>query len=191
MDIFDDNRKDPYHRADTLEELCALADSDFVDCAFVTLLGRQADPNGLQHYLRQVRRGVSKLSIIRALRRSSEGRRHDPGIAGLDRALRRHHRANLPVIGFLVRLFTGLEGNSAVERRIRAFENALQIERDRDTARFSLLHHYIVTADTKLEELRHLTRAALRAGEPAQQLAQAEDTGRDDWEKVLARALDG
>jgi hypothetical protein len=191
MNIFGSDRKDPFHRANSLEELCGMADADFVNCAFVTILGRQADPDGCAHYVRQLRRGVAKLTIINALRRSNEGRRHDPGIRGLDRILRRHHRASLPVIGPLLGLFTGAEGNSPIERRFRAFENSVHIDRELATARFSLLHHYVVVADKKIDSLNELARSALRGSNETQRLAEAEDTGRESWERTLATALDG
>ena len=191
MNIFDSNRKDPFHRANSLEELCGMADADFVNCAFVTILGRQADPDGRAHYLRQVRRGVAKFAIINALRQSSEGSRHDPGIRGLDRTLRRHRRASLPVIGPLISLFSGIEGNSPIERRFRAFENGVHIDRELSTARFSLLHHYVVVADRKIDALNEMARSALRGANETQRLAEAEDTGRESWERTLATALDG
>src|SRR3546814_1452446 len=90
MDIFDFDRRDPYHRAASLEDLCRFSDANFIRCAFVTILGRQPDPDGEAHYLDGLRRGTSKLGIISDLRVSAEGNAHDPGIAGLDKALRKH-----------------------------------------------------------------------------------------------------
>jgi FkbM family methyltransferase len=113
----------PYHRAESLAALCAWHDLDFVRCAYVTILGRQPDEAGEAHYVNKVRDGVHKLSIIRNLRRSEEGQRHDPGIAGLDKALRRHRNATRPVAGAVVRLLTGREGNSVVEMRLRMLAN--------------------------------------------------------------------
>ena len=92
-------------RANSLAELCAFGDLDFVRCAFVTLLGRQADPDDEMHFLAQLGGGVHKLSILRQMRFSKEGQSYDPGIPGLDRALRQHRNDNLPVIGRMVRWF--------------------------------------------------------------------------------------
>jgi len=75
------DRGNPYLRADSLVELLDWHDVDFVRCAYVTILGRQPDPDGESHYTRQLRQGRSKLEILWHLRRSKEGRRHDPGIA--------------------------------------------------------------------------------------------------------------
>src|SRR3546814_8783208 len=111
MDIFDFDRRDPYHRAASLEDLCRFSDANFIRCAFVTILGRQPDPDGEAHYLDGLRRGTSKLGIISDLRVSAEGNAHDPGIAGLDKALRKHRNASRRFVGWIIRLATGREGD--------------------------------------------------------------------------------
>ena len=81
--------RNPYLRANSLDELLAWNDLDFIRCAYVTLLGRQPDHQGESYYAERLRRGHSKMDVLWQLRQSTEARSHDPGIAGLDRALRR------------------------------------------------------------------------------------------------------
>lgn len=119
--------RNPYLRADSLDELLSWADVNFVRCAFVTMLGRQPDPKGELYYLDRLRRGRSKLELIWQLRRSAEGQRHDPGIAGLDRALRRAAWERKPVTGRLVRLFTKGEPDDRLARLERALANDMAI----------------------------------------------------------------
>lgn len=95
--------RNPYLRANSLSELCSWEGVDFVRCAYVTILGRQPDPDGEAHYLDRLRRGHSKLEVLRDLRRSPEGPSHDPGISGLDRALKRVRWRRYP----LLRRFVG------------------------------------------------------------------------------------
>jgi prefoldin subunit 5 len=83
--------RNPYQRANSLAELLSWDDVDFVRCAYVTVLGRQPDSGGEAHYADRLRRGRPKTEVLWNLRRSPEARRHDPGIAGLDRALKRAH----------------------------------------------------------------------------------------------------
>ena len=113
------NSKNPYLRANSLVELLDWDDLDFVRCAYVTVLGRQPDPTGEAYYANRIRRGHSKMEILWQLRRSPEGPSHDPGIAGLDRALRRA-RWERSRAGWLVRPFThgGVEGASARPYRV-------------------------------------------------------------------------
>lgn len=79
----------PYLRANSLAELLTWDDVDFVRCAYVTILGRQPDSGGEAYYTKRMRAGRSKMDVLWQLRRSPEGQKHDPGIAGLDRALKR------------------------------------------------------------------------------------------------------
>jgi hypothetical protein len=119
--------KNPFLRANSVRELCSFHDVDFVRCAYVTLLGRQPDPSGEAHHLERLRDGRAQLAILRDLRTSPEGQLHDPGIAGLDRALKRHHNANRKYVGWMFRMFTNREGSSSVERRLRVLENDMAI----------------------------------------------------------------
>jgi hypothetical protein len=51
-----------------------LHNRDFIVNAYRTLLHREPDPGGLQHYLGMLLQGESKLEIIRRIRYSDEGR---------------------------------------------------------------------------------------------------------------------
>lgn len=117
--------KNPYLRADSLDELLTWHDADFIRCAFVTILGRQPDLEGERHYLGRLRSGQSRLQILRDLRQSAEAKQHDPGIAGLDRALRLAAWQRVPFLGASLRWFTKYrDDNSTAERRFRELTNA-------------------------------------------------------------------
>ncbi|WP_068076509.1 DUF4214 domain-containing protein [Novosphingobium lentum] len=126
----------PVERAKSLAELCAYEHSDFVRCAYLTVLGRKPDPEGMEFYLERLRRGVSKLTILRQLRFSAEAAQHDPGIAGFDRALKKHKQGNLPVVGPAIRMLTKAEPDG---RRARA-DRALLRQMARVEARLLAIH---------------------------------------------------
>lgn len=111
---------DPYHRADSLEQLCRYCDLDFVRCAYVTILGRQPDPTGEQYYVERLRAGISKCQILWQLRRSKEGKAHDPGIAGLDRTLRQARGQGLWKLAFWLH-----ESDGPMAKRLRQMSNDL------------------------------------------------------------------
>jgi len=121
--------RNPYLRANSLEELLSWDDLAFVRCAYVTVLGRQPDAAGESYYVNRIRRGYSKMEVLWQLRKSPEGPHHDPGIAGLDRALRRARLARAPLMGGLFRLFNQEEGDSASDRRQRAMANDIAVLR--------------------------------------------------------------
>lgn len=117
--------KNPYRRANSLAELLIWDDLDFVRCAYVTLLGRQPDLPGQAHYVAQIRAGYSKFDILWRVRNSSEAKRHDPGIAGLDRALKRAAWQRRPLLGAISRfLRADADGQSRNDRALRALMNA-------------------------------------------------------------------
>jgi FkbM family methyltransferase len=192
MNLFACEHRDPFQRAPSLNELCDFADRDFVRCAFVTMLGRQPDPQGEAYYLRRLRDGESMLTILWALRRSGEGRAHDPGITGLDRTLRKHRNANLPVVGWLVRLLTGREGNSAVERRLRTIANTLTVERNLAAARAATVNHIQIMTMHRLDCVEKELKVAL-AGQAMtpRQIDRADAAGDTQWEAILASVMSG
>ena len=112
-------------RAETLAELLSYWDQEFISRAYWTLLNRAPDDDGGEHYLRQLRNGISKLTILGHLRNSKEGRERDVTLPGLDQALRKHRIAAHAWAGPFVRSFTQLEGNSRRERAHRALLNQL------------------------------------------------------------------
>ena len=117
--------RNPYLRANSLDELLSWNDVDFVRCAYVTVLGRQPDPDGEDFYVERLRRGRSKFEVLHQLRFSKEARNHDPGIAGFDRALRRAALARKPVIGLFVGPPADFETNTSADRSHRALMNEL------------------------------------------------------------------
>ncbi len=129
MNLLSENRgRDPNHRADSLRELLSWDDIDFIRCAYVTVLGRQPDSAGEAHFAQQIRAGYSKLDVLLRLRRSSEGKSHDPGIAGFDRALKRAAWQRRPILGALARLLRpDADGQSRNDKALRSVMNATAI----------------------------------------------------------------
>jgi len=109
----------------SVPRLLAPHDAAFIHLAYQAILGRAPDPVGGAHYLASLRAGAHKLNIVRQLRQSPEGRAFVPGVAGLDRAIKRHRWAALPVVGPVFTLFTGAEGDGPVQRQLRVIANDL------------------------------------------------------------------
>lgn len=109
----------------TLHGLLSVQDAEFVEQAYLLVLNRKVDPTGLDYNLAKLRTGISKLTIIGDLRRSTEGRAYSPALPGLDRALRRHRLCNLPFAGWFFRGFWRSESDRAIDRHLRAIVNEL------------------------------------------------------------------
>jgi len=54
--------------------LIALHDQEFIEQAYLQILGREADPEGLDYYLNKLRAGEDKRKLLMRLRYSDEGR---------------------------------------------------------------------------------------------------------------------
>ncbi len=123
----------------TVKELLARCDSDFVHHAYLVVLNRNPDPEGLSYYLERVRAGVSKIEVLSQLRRSKEGRNATPLLADVDQVVASYRKQRIPVAGFLYRTLTGSSRLSIIERQLSALENRLALIDERSNERFSRL----------------------------------------------------
>ena len=77
---------DPHGRkwspARHVRELLDLNGEEFISGAYVTLFRRLPDSDGLVNYLTELQSGISKLEIVKRLRKSSEGRKYAHSLAG-------------------------------------------------------------------------------------------------------------
>ncbi len=62
------------HTPQSVAELLGLHDEEFVRCAYLSILGRPADPGGFAEYLRQIRLGMDKRMLLVVIATSAEGR---------------------------------------------------------------------------------------------------------------------
>jgi len=84
----------PDNRLTHIDDLCELEGSEFVDMAYLALLGRKGDAGGHQHYVRELANGTSKADIIKALAESDEGKAFDSDMEGLHEFLSSRKKAN-------------------------------------------------------------------------------------------------
>ncbi len=85
--------------ARSAQELMRADGELFVRWAYITLLERQADPQGLAFYLQRMEAGKTKVSVLKQISRSPEGRAHRRHLPGLQAAVRRAMMKRAPVIG--------------------------------------------------------------------------------------------
>ena len=111
--------------ARSIADLFSLHDLDFVRSAYQTVLGREADPSGLDHFLDRLRNGAAKIDILVELRQSGEGCRAALDLGWLDSATARRRRMTSRWYGWLFRLGGKAEQNDLHSKRIRAIDNNL------------------------------------------------------------------
>jgi glycosyltransferase involved in cell wall biosynthesis len=111
----------------TLAQLVSYQDERFVQCAYDALLNRKPDDEGMRFYLSSVRAGISKLEILSQIRLSPEGQGKSIDVVGLDEAIKRHRRRQLPILGALLRIFGGTDAEGGAGIRARKIENSLYL----------------------------------------------------------------
>ncbi|NDU87445.1 MAG: glycosyltransferase [Ferrovum sp.] len=106
----------------TLDELLSYHDERFIRCAYLTLLGRTPDADGMGFYLKKIRSGTSKAEIIYQISSSKEGKKHHAYLAGLDKFIlsRRWMRYS-----FLRMLLCKWLDGGYTGKKIRVLENQL------------------------------------------------------------------
>ena len=112
----------------SVADLLATNGRTFIHAAYWSVLGRAPDAEGEAYYMARLRAGRHKLSILKQMRRSPEGRAFVPAVAGLDRALERHHLANLPLIGFFLAPFIKADRDSSTNIAMRRLEQSVIAE---------------------------------------------------------------
>lgn len=90
---------------DSLASLLQHEDRQFVECAYLTILKRPVDPDGLNTYLTQLRGGIPKIKILGSLQNSAEGKVAGGELEGLRRAVAQYKRSRLPIIGAIFRSY--------------------------------------------------------------------------------------
>lgn len=106
----------------TLDDLLRFHDQDFVINAYLAVLRRLADSDGLQHYLNLLRQGESKVAILGRLRYSPEGRRQGVKIRGLAGRFLLDTLYRTPLLGWVLQTFAVLAHLPGLERNQRRFE---------------------------------------------------------------------
>lgn len=109
--------------ATNLDELLSYHDEHFIHKAYLTLLGRTPDLEGLSYYLRRIRSGISKLEILAQLSSSVEGKSRNTNIAGLNAAMKHARLLKVPLIGGILRLSNSYQSRAELQKSLRAIDN--------------------------------------------------------------------
>ena len=131
-----DNQPDT--KITSLDDLLDYHDEAFIRAAYHTLLRRMPDTNGMTCYMRQLRRGVSKVQVLDQIYRSKEAQSHAVKLPGLEDALRRNKWLMFPVVGVLLRKHDN-------NQQIRVLENKLCLFNESNEKRFEQIKEAITS----------------------------------------------
>lgn len=111
--------------APDLSTLLKLQGGEFVRCAYLTILNREPDAAGFNHYVEQVRAGVSKVEILGSLYASIEATTREADLPWLRKAITQEKLKRLPLVGFILKALFDSEGASIADTRLRAIEQQI------------------------------------------------------------------
>src|SRR5712692_6148768 len=124
-------RDDHYH----VNDLLKYHDHEFIWNAYLALLKREPDEEGLRRYLAKLRDGrFNKIDVLASLHFSPEGKRKNVTIDGLrlPALIRKLYR--VPVLGYLIELTVGLARLPLLIRNQRQIEGYLVGQQERVAA---------------------------------------------------------
>ena len=108
-----------------LSDFLGYHDSDFIDNAYFSALRRSPDSEGKKLYLAKLQKGeLTKVDIVGRLRYSPEGRSKKVPVKGLLLPFIFQSFFKIPVLGWGLRLVTGLLNLPTILKNIQAIENA-------------------------------------------------------------------
>jgi hypothetical protein len=117
----------PTQSVANVNELLELEGTAFIKAAYLALLGREVDEEGGNNYVRRLRDGWTKMSLVKGLALSDEGKAHGMKLAGLRKALARYAKAQRRSwAGWYTRSVLGVESDLPLERQLRAANMALR-----------------------------------------------------------------
>jgi SAM-dependent methyltransferase len=116
-------KTDGYHINDFLQ----YHDREFVRNAYLGILCREADSGGYNHYLEKLQQGTrTKVEILGRLRYADEGRRNSVKVRGLLLPFLVHSSFNIPILGYLIRLITGLVQLPTIIKNVQLLDTHTQ-----------------------------------------------------------------
>jgi O-antigen biosynthesis protein len=112
-------------RTSELYELMCHFDESFVRKAYIAVLGRDIDADGLQNYLSRIREGEERIEILAELRGSEEGQAKSLDIRGLDVAIKKHLSRKTSLRRSILGWGNMTESLAHAQRNIRVLENRM------------------------------------------------------------------
>jgi hypothetical protein len=114
-------------KVDQAADLLALHGTPFVKAAYRTVLGREADPAGLAHYVELLRSGYSRSHILAALAGSPEARSSGQDLPGLQQLVRGYRKGQARSWGgWYWRNVKGVESDLPPAREARRLSGAAE-----------------------------------------------------------------
>jgi O-antigen chain-terminating methyltransferase len=142
-----------YQRQDwSLAELMCYYDRDFVQTAYLVLLKRNCDMEGLEGRLKLLQSGaMSRVELLFRLRYGPEGKQHRTRVRGLVRAFLVDRVCRLPVVGWLPRYLRALARLPGMQRELEEIRGLIAMQKNDSDERDRKI---VASQNIELEKIR-------------------------------------
>jgi hypothetical protein len=140
-----------------VDEFLRYHDVDFVEKAYLGILGRPPDTSGYTHYVNELRQGrMTKVEILGSLRNSPEGKARSVVIKGLWAPYLAQRIFKVPVLGYFCRWLTGLLSLPTIIRNFQRLDVAIpfQLASLKDQLTDQLEANLSTAFQSQLDEIR-------------------------------------
>jgi O-antigen biosynthesis protein len=138
--------------ASTLDEILSFCGDAFVHHAYIALLGRTPDPEGMLYYRSRLKAGVHKIEILRQLSLSPEGKTYNASISGLQARIRRYNLLKTPFFGTLLTFFGMQSIEGSVQKNIRALDNKIDLQNDLLVSKLNEINNILIHFEKKINQ---------------------------------------
>ena len=180
-----------------LSDFLGYHDSDFIDNAYFSVLRRSPDSEGKKLYLAKLQKGeLTKVDIVGRLRYSPEGRSKKVPVKGLLLPFIFQTFFKMPVLGWGLRIVTGLLNLPTILKNIQAIENAAftQNHFSRDQAEKTLsylfeLRDHIAELQEEIIQAQSAQKSELKeaVAELQEEIIQAQSAQKSELKEAVAR----
>lgn len=132
-----------------LQQLIAHEGTQFIRVAYLQVLGREPDTTGENYYVQRLKGGVSKVEILAQLRMSTEGKKFNAKISGIDHAVSEYKWMKLPLIGTFVK--RRMKFQTDISTRLEGLDERIRILNHKMGAEFAELHRLIQASFAELK----------------------------------------
>lgn len=106
-----------------------ISDIVFIQQAYQAILGRDPDPDGMNHYLSLLDADGDKMSILSSLRFSVEGKKRQKNIKQFDQAMTRYYQKKRSLIRRLILRLTGRKSKKlSIQSLLSAREQVIYLQ---------------------------------------------------------------
>lgn len=129
-----------------LKDFQSLYDKEFIRSAYLAILRREPDIQGMGYYLNLIRKGISKSLILHQIKKSPEAKKFKTTIVGLEISVMVEKALTLPLIGtvlfaiiFLLNIKNHLQDLRALENHIIRVAQETQVTYQNDIKNISAM----------------------------------------------------